>query len=129
MPLATRILLVDDDATLRAAMRGLLRSEPDFAFAGEAADGATAVRLALELTPDVVLMDVRMPGPVDGIEATRQIVGNARVTPPPAVIGLSGSGEYAREMLDAGAATFVAKGRVDEPVNAIKAATRAVRGG
>jgi len=67
-----RVLLADDQALVRAGFRALLDAQDDIEVVGEAADGATAVTLARELTPDVVLMDIRMPG-VDGLEATRQI--------------------------------------------------------
>jgi DNA-binding NarL/FixJ family response regulator len=68
-----RILLVDDQALLRMGFRMILEAEPDIEVVGEAADGASGVSMAAALHPDVVLMDVRMPG-VDGIKATSAIV-------------------------------------------------------
>ncbi|MEA2470328.1 MAG: hypothetical protein QOE38_1327, partial [Thermoleophilaceae bacterium] len=71
--MTTSILLVDDQELLRMGFRMVLDAQPDFEVAGEAGDGETAIELAERLQPDVVLMDVRMPG-VDGVEATRRIV-------------------------------------------------------
>jgi DNA-binding NarL/FixJ family response regulator len=70
---STRIVLVDDHVLVRSGMRALLDAQPDLEVTGEASDGAEGVELTLERRPDVVLMDVRMPG-IDGIEATRRIV-------------------------------------------------------
>ncbi|GAA0794241.1 response regulator [Spirilliplanes yamanashiensis] len=67
-----RVVLADDEAIMRAGLRMLLSDEPDMEVVGEASDGREAVRLAAELTPDVVLMDARMPG-LDGIGAAREI--------------------------------------------------------
>jgi DNA-binding NarL/FixJ family response regulator len=67
-----RVLLVDDQSLLRLGFRMILEAEPDIEVAGEAADGATGVSMAVALHPDVVLMDVRMPG-LDGIAATASI--------------------------------------------------------
>jgi DNA-binding NarL/FixJ family response regulator len=70
--MTVRLALADDQALVRAGFRALLENTPDIDVVGEAADGRAAVELALRTTPDVVLMDVRMPG-LDGIEATREI--------------------------------------------------------
>ena len=72
-PALTRVVLIDDQALLRAGLRALLDAEDDLEVVGEAGDGEEAVALALAQRPDVVLMDIRMPG-VDGLEATRRIV-------------------------------------------------------
>ena len=73
-----RVLLADDQALLRAGLRVLLESEPDITVVGEAADGEESVHLARETRPDVILMDIRMPG-VDGVEATRRIAADERL--------------------------------------------------
>jgi DNA-binding NarL/FixJ family response regulator len=69
----TRILIVDDHPVVRDGLRGMFQGDQDFAVVGEAADGAEAVRLAGELDPDVILMDLHMPG-VDGATAIQQLV-------------------------------------------------------
>ncbi|WP_020524992.1 response regulator [Catelliglobosispora koreensis] len=68
-----RVLLVDDQQLVRAGLRMLCDSDPEMQVVGEAADGANAVRLAEQLVPDVILMDLRMPG-MDGVTATRNIL-------------------------------------------------------
>ncbi|MDX3386971.1 response regulator transcription factor [Streptomyces niveiscabiei] len=117
--MTVRILIADDEALLRMAFGTVLEAQPDMAPVGEAADGAEAIRLARELRPDVVLMDVRMPG-TDGIEATRQVV---RVSPRSRVLILTtfDLDEYAFAGLNAGASGFLLKNtRPEELLTAIR---------
>jgi PAS domain S-box-containing protein len=102
-----RIVLVDDHMVMRQGLAGLLRMEPDFEIAGEASDGESAVGLIREIRPDVVLMDISMPG-MDGIQATRII---HEELPEIRVIGLSMFQEGAQQaaMRDAGAVGYLTK--------------------
>ncbi|WP_369216320.1 response regulator [Streptomyces flavofungini] len=114
-----RILIADDEALLRMAFATVLEAQPDMAPVGEAADGDQAVRLAGELRPDVVLMDVRMPG-TDGIEATRRVV---EASPRSRVLILTtfDLDEYAFAGLNAGASGFLLKNtRPEELLTAIR---------
>jgi DNA-binding NarL/FixJ family response regulator len=105
--MSVRVLLADDQPLIRAGFRMLLEEQPDISVIGEAADGAEAVRLTRRLRPDVVLMDVRMPG-TDGIEATRRIVAE---TPESRVLVLTtyDLDEYAFTALRYGASGFLLK--------------------
>ncbi|HCT79117.1 MAG TPA: DNA-binding response regulator [Micromonosporaceae bacterium] len=102
-----RVLLVDDQQLVRAGLRMLCESVPDMEVVGEAADGATAVRLAEQLHPDVVLMDLRMPG-VDGTTATSRILAqrpSARVV----VLTTFDDDDHLYPSLAAGACGFLVK--------------------
>lgn len=114
-----RILIADDEALLRMAFSTVLETQPDMAPVGEAADGIQAIRLARDLRPDVVLMDVRMPG-TDGIEATREVI---RISPQSRVLILTtfDLDEYAFTALKAGASGFLLKNtRPEELLTAIR---------
>lgn len=103
----TRIVLVDDHLVMRQGLAGLLRLEHDFEIVGEASDGVAAIELVNELAPDIVLMDISMPG-MDGIEATRII---HQKYPEIRIIGLSmfDANEKSAAMIEAGAVNYVAK--------------------
>ncbi|MFC8529471.1 response regulator [Nocardia sp. NPDC057227] len=120
----TAVLLVDDQELVRAGLRMLCRSAPDLSVAGEAATGAAAVRLARETRPDVVLMDLHLPG-MDGIEATRRILAadpGARVV----VLTTFDDDDHLYPALEAGASGFLAKGC---PPPRLLAAIRQAAGG
>ena len=103
-----RIVVADDHQVVRAGFAGLLATQPDFAVAGTAGDGAEAVRICRELHPDVVLMDVRMPG-MDGIEATRQLACLADGGPRVLILTTFDLDEYVYDALCAGASGFLLK--------------------
>jgi DNA-binding NarL/FixJ family response regulator len=118
------ILLADDQPMLRMGFRLVLDAQPDMHVVGEAGDGAAAVRLAAAEHPDVVLMDVRMPG-VDGIEATRRIAAAATRTRV-LILTTFDLDEYAYAGLRAGASGFLLK---DVPPPDLLSAIRAVASG
>ncbi|MBN1507157.1 MAG: response regulator transcription factor [Sedimentisphaerales bacterium] len=114
-----RVLIVDDYELLRRAIALCIAKEPDIEVAGEAEDGRVAVRLALDLNPDVVVMDVAMPN-LNGVEATRQIVHERSDMK---VIAFSPAADRrsVQEMLEAGASGYVPKScSVDELITAIR---------
>jgi NarL family two-component system response regulator LiaR len=115
-----RVLLAEDHVMVREGTREFLQHEPDMEVVGEAGDGEEAVRLARELKPDVVVMDIAMPK-MDGIEATRQIKGH---DPSIAVLVLTAyeNDQYIFSLLEAGAAGYLLKGvHVNELIDAIRA--------
>ena len=117
---ATRLLLADDHRMLRDSLRRSLE-EHDFDVVGEAGDGAEAVRLAQELQPDVVLMDVSMPA-LDGVEATRQI---SRLVPHAQVVMLTmhADGDVMSRAIQAGAVGYLVKDcSIDDVVSTIRIA-------
>jgi DNA-binding NarL/FixJ family response regulator len=119
-----RVLVVDDDPLVRTGLRTLLELEPDLAIVGEAADGDEAIRQNLALEPDVVLMDVRMPG-MGGIEATERLVARDPHRPRVLVLTTFEQDEFVFGALRAGASGFLLK-RVDpdELVAAVRFAAR-----
>jgi DNA-binding NarL/FixJ family response regulator len=104
-----RVLLADDQALVRAGFKALLDAQPDIEVVGEVEDGSGAVREAIELTPDVVLMDIRMPG-MDGLEATRRILQEERLDRTRIVILTTfDEDDYVYEALRLGASGFLVK--------------------
>ncbi len=103
----TRILLADDHDVVRSGLRALLQTSPNFAIVGEAVDGETAVRMAQETKPDVVIMDISMPN-LDGIAATKAIkdkLPDVKVV----ILTVHEDEEYAYQVLRAGASGYVLK--------------------
>ncbi|WP_158847392.1 response regulator [Saccharothrix deserti] len=104
-----KVLIADDQALVRGGFRVLVDSEPDMAVVGEAGDGGTAAALARETRPDVVLMDVQMPG-VDGLEGIRRIAGDPELSGVRILILTTfDEDEYAIKGLAAGASGFLLK--------------------
>jgi DNA-binding NarL/FixJ family response regulator len=104
-----RVALVDDQALLRAGLRVLLDNEDDIAVVGEAGDGEAAIALARQTRPDVILMDIRMPG-LDGVEATKRIAEDDRLEGVRVLILTTfESDEYVFEALRVGASGFLVK--------------------
>jgi DNA-binding NarL/FixJ family response regulator len=120
------VLLADDQALVRAGFRALLDAEPGIRVVGEAADGLEAVKLAQQHRPDVVLMDIRMPG-VDGLEATKRIAADPILRETKVVILTTFElDEYVFEALRSGASGFLVKDT--EPVELLRG-IRAVAAG
>jgi len=123
--MTVRVLVVDDQELLRTAISSLIDEEDDFEVVGEAADGQQAVDLASRLSPDVVVMDIRMPG-MDGIEATRHITSSHGANAPRVLILTTFDfDEYVFEALRAGASGFTLKNRpLEELLSAIRVVAR-----
>ena len=119
------VLIVDDQALVRAGFRMILDAEDDIDVAGEAANGREAVEEARRLRPDVVLMDVRMPE-VDGIEATRRLLADGGADPKVVMLTTFDMDEYVYDALRAGASGFLLK---DVPPEQLVAGIRAVAAG
>lgn len=118
-----RLLVVDDHPVVRAGLRTLLGAQPDMEVVGEVADGEAAIASAIELEPDIIVMDITM-GDMNGIRATREIrkhLPESKVL----VLTMHDSEEYLRQMLEAGATGYVLKQAVDsELAVAIRAVQR-----
>ncbi len=118
-----RVLVADDHTVVRQGIRSLLQAEPDLRVVGEAGDGRDAVRLARELQPDVIVMDLAMPG-MDGMEATRAI---KQTLPQTHILALTvhESDEYFFRVLQAGASGYVLKrAAASELLSAVRAVAR-----
>jgi DNA-binding NarL/FixJ family response regulator len=120
-----RVLIVDDQELVRAGIRMILATEPDLELAGEVADGAEAAAAVDETSPDVVLMDIRMPT-MNGIEATRAILDGRERAPKVLVLTTFNADDYVYHALRAGAAGFLLK---DAPSDQLVAAIRTVSEG
>lgn len=120
-----RVLLVDDQDLVRAGFRIILESEPGIAIVGEASNGRDAVTWATELDPDVICMDVQMPG-MDGLEATRAIVADTRLRCGVLILTTFDRDDYLFEALQAGASGFLLKNA--SPENLVEAVQVVARG-
>ncbi|MCB9098785.1 MAG: response regulator transcription factor [Anaerolineales bacterium] len=121
--MTTQILIADDQGLLRAGLRALLSNEPDLNVIGEAENGATVLKLARELSPEVILLDISMPE-LDGIEATKRlkdILPDAKVL----IITVHEDESLLQEAIRAGAAGYIVKRAVEsELIDAIRAVRR-----
>ena len=103
-----RVLLVDDEPLVRSGVRMILESEDDLDIVGEAADGNEALELARQLSPDVVLLDIRMPG-LDGIQTTRRLIEQPPSAARILILTTFDLDEYVYEAMKAGASGFILK--------------------
>ncbi|MDR5701122.1 response regulator transcription factor [Agromyces aerolatus] len=122
--MTVRILVVDDQALVRGGFRTILDSEPGLEVVGEAADGHAAIAAVAELDPDVVCMDVQMPG-MDGLEATRRIVARGGDRPAVLVLTTFNREDYLFQALEAGASGFLLKNSSPEQlIDAVQVVAR-----
>jgi DNA-binding NarL/FixJ family response regulator len=115
---AIRVLLVDDHSVVRAGLKSVLSATPDITIVGEASNGREAIAAALQLKPDVVVMDLSMPD-IDGITATKEIIANehTRVL----ILSMHAEEDYLVPAMEAGASGYLVKTQADrELVNAIR---------
>lgn len=118
-----RVVVADDESLVRGGFRMILEAAGDIEVVGEAADGAEAARIAADEHPDVVLMDIRMPG-IDGLEATRRIAG-ANGGPRVLILTTFDLDEYVYEAMRAGASGFLLKtAPAEELAQAVRAVAR-----
>jgi DNA-binding NarL/FixJ family response regulator len=124
-PTTTRLIVADDHDVVRTGFAGLLATQPDFTVVGTAADGAAAIRLSADMSPDVVLMDIRMPG-MDGIEATRHLTRPGGGGPRVLILTTFDLDEYVYDAIRAGASGFLLK---DVTAERLFDAVRIIAGG
>lgn len=123
--MTVRILVVDDHPIVRAGIAGLLATEPDFEVVGEAASGEEALALAAAARPDIVLMDLRMPG-IGGVEATRRLVHGSDAPPRVLVFTTYEEDDQILSAIEAGANGYLVKAA---PAEELAAGVRAVAAG
>src|SRR4051794_10122150 len=125
--MSVRVLIADDQALVRTGFKMILAADEELEVVGEASDGLEAVEMAKQLRPDVVLMDIRMPG-LDGLEATRRLVAESPEDQPIRVLVLTtfDLNEYVYEAVRAGASGFLLK---DVPPEQLAAGIRVVADG
>ena len=121
-PAPIRLLIADDHPVVRDGLSSMFARDPDFEVLGEASDGAEAIRLALALKPDVILMDLRMPG-VDGLTAITELAGRgsgSRVL----VLTTYGTDSHVLPAIEAGATGYLLKDAARAELRAVRAAAR-----
>ncbi|HET7305661.1 MAG TPA: response regulator transcription factor [Segeticoccus sp.] len=130
--MSVRVALVDDEAMFRAGIAMVIGSQPDLEVVGQAADGADAVDLVRQARPDVVLMDVQMPG-LDGVSATRAVLAEGDGAPRVLVLTTFDLDEAAASAIEAGASGFLLKGAEPEfllaSIRAVAAGSQVVAAG
>jgi DNA-binding NarL/FixJ family response regulator len=112
-----RVVIADDQSLVRAGLRTILEAEPDIRVVGECGDGEAAIALVRDLVPDLVLMDIRMPG-LDGLSATREIAGHGPDAVRVVILTTFDHDEYVYEALRAGASGFLVKDLRDDELTA-----------